>query len=50
MMEAMQITVSSAIANRIEDNNSTAERNSWDEVLTRKPWVETDMDRGKQSK
>jgi hypothetical protein len=41
MTDAMQITVSSEIENRIDDSNSTAERKVCDPVLTRRPWVET---------
>jgi hypothetical protein len=39
----MQMTVSSEIEKRIDDSNSTAERKACDPVLTRRPWVETDM-------
>jgi hypothetical protein len=43
MMDAMQITVSSEIENRMDDKSSTASRNACDGVLMRQPWVETDM-------
>jgi hypothetical protein len=43
MIDAMQMTVSSAIAKRIDDMSSTAARSTWGPRRTRRPWVETDM-------
>ena len=44
MIDAIQMMVSSEIANRIDDSSSTAERSICEEDLTRRPWVETDME------
>jgi hypothetical protein len=41
MIEAMQITVSNEIENRIEDSNSTAVRQACEPFFNRKPCVET---------
>ena len=43
MTEAMQITVSSEMAKRIDDSNSTAARSALDDDLSSRPWVETVM-------
>jgi hypothetical protein len=44
--DAMQITVSSDMENRIEDSNSTAARIVREPVFNSRPWVETVMDGG----
>jgi hypothetical protein len=43
MTDAMQITVSSEIANRMEDSNSTNALATREPMLTCMPWVETVM-------
>ena len=43
MTEAMQITVSSEMANRIEDSSSTPARRAWEPDFMRRPWVLSDM-------
>src|SRR5579864_9149292 len=43
MTDAMQMIVSSEIEKRIDDSNSTAARTTGERVLTRSPWVETDI-------
>src|SRR3990167_1584180 len=42
--EAMQITVSSAMAKRIDDNSSMPVRSARDPVRMRTPWVVSDME------
>ncbi|EWS65156.1 hypothetical protein Y695_01597 [Hydrogenophaga sp. T4] len=41
MTDAMQITVSSEIANRMDDNSSTSWLAKRDPVRICKPWVDT---------
>ena len=50
MMDAMQITVSSEIAKRMDDSNSTAERHAREPVCSTRPWVETVMRSSESSK
>src|SRR3989344_1303635 len=40
----MQITVSSEIANRMEDSSSIPARQAWEPDWMRRPWVLSDMD------
>ncbi|MNY81124.1 hypothetical protein D3C86_2225260 [compost metagenome] len=47
--EAMQITVNSEMANRIEDSSSIAARHAWEPDLTRRPWVLSDMEEERSS-
>ena len=44
MMDAMQITVSSEMAKRIDDSSSAAARRVCGPVLRRRPWVEAVME------
>ena len=48
MTEAIQITVSSEMENRMDDNNSTAERQAREPEFNARPWVETVM-RGRRN-
>ena len=43
MTEAMQMTVSSAIAKRIDESSSTARRSGCGALWMRTPWVISDM-------
>jgi hypothetical protein len=43
--DAMQMTVSSDIENRIDDSNSTADRMLCDPMRGRRPCVETDIEK-----
>ena len=51
MTEAMQITVSSEMANRMDDSSSTPARRAREPDWTRTPWVVSDMEiKGQEAK